>query len=172
LSDSLQDQLKALGLAGKKPDRGNRKRKNRPPQGAKNGEDSLSLSRAYALKARDEHRQADRARRKKQAEDRKRREINGRIRQIVGQHRLNMKEAEISRNFMFKGRIRKIYVTADQLKKLNEGELGVVYLSGGYHLLHREHVKSVIGLSREHVPDLGAGDDADGDYPVPDDLVW
>jgi uncharacterized protein YaiL (DUF2058 family) len=73
---------------------------------------------------------------------------------------------------MFKGRIRKIYVTAEQLKALNSGDLGIVYLSGGYHLLPAEQVESVRQLSAQHVPDLSVGSDEDGDYPVPDDLVW
>ena len=170
MSSSLQDQLKALGLAKDKPKKA-RHRPRKQPAGEKENE-SLSLRKAYALKEREEQRQADQARKRKQAEDRKRREINNQIKKSVNQHRVNRKDADIGRNFMFKGRIRKIYVTAEQLKALNSGDLGIVYLSGGYHLLPAEQVESVRQLSAHHVPDLSVGSDEDGDHPVPDDLVW
>ena len=73
---------------------------------------------------------------------------------------------------MFRGRIRKIAVTAEQLRALNGGELGIAYLSGAYHLLAAEHLEAVRQLSAEHVVDLEDGHHDDGDHPVPDDLVW
>ena len=57
--------------------------------------------------------------------------------------------------------------------RLDAGELGIVYLSGGYHLLAREHTEAVRRLSETHVPDLSVGtDDDDEEFPVPDDLIW
>jgi len=169
MSDSLQDQLKALGLARAKP-----KPKPKPepkPRGNK-GKEEFSLAKAFALKKRDEQNQADHARKKKLAEDRQRRQLNNEIRIIVKAHRLNRDDAEIGRNFMFRGRIRKIRVTPEQLKALNAGELGIAYLSGGYHLLANEHAKAVRLLSEEHVADLSTEAGDDGVHPVPDDLTW
>jgi uncharacterized protein YaiL (DUF2058 family) len=91
----------------------------------------MSLEKAYALKQRDERKQA-----------------------------------------MFRGRIRKIHVTPDQLKALNGGELGIAYLSGGYHLLAKKDLEAVRKLSAEHVIELESEVDDDGDHPVPDDLIW
>lgn len=180
MSDSLQDQLRALGLAKKQPRKnkvagnghGPRQKKQRPPlRDEKPGE--MSLERAYALKRREEQKQADKARRKKQAEDRQRRVLNSKIREIVKAGRLNRDDAEVARNFLFRGRIRKVNVTPDQLKQLNSGGLGIVYLSGGYHLLEPSQVDKVRGLSPEHVVDLDTNDsDEDEDFPVPDDLTW
>lgn len=73
---------------------------------------------------------------------------------------------------MFRGRIRKIHVTPEQLKALNAGELGIAYLSGGYHLLTNEHAEAVRQLSGEHVADLSTETEDDGDHPVPDGLDW
>ena len=87
-------------------------------------------------------------------------------------NRLNDPEAGLSRNFLFKGRIRKVNVTAEQLGALNDGRLGIVYLAGGYHILPPHIVEQVRSLSAEHVPDLAAGPDEDGQHPVPDDLIW
>jgi uncharacterized protein YaiL (DUF2058 family) len=179
MSDSLQDQLKALGLARDKPKKRQpgpaRKPRKSGPKPAGNGAgkpEELSLEKAYSLKRRDEQKQADQARKKKLAQDRQRRLLNNEIRKIVQAHRLNRNDAEIGRNFMFRGRIRKIRVTAEQLKTLNAGELGIVYLSGGYHLLANEHVEAVRLLSGEHVADLSVDSEDDGDHPVPDDINW
>ena len=172
MSDSLQDQLKALGLARAKP-KPKPKAKPKPKPKANKVKQEFSLEKAYALKKRDEQKQADHARKKKLAEDRQRRLLNNEIRNIVKANRLNKDDAEIARNFMFRGRIRKLHVTPEQLKALNAGELGIAYLSGGYHLLAKEHADAVHQLSADHVADLSVGsEDGDGDHPVPDDLSW
>lgn len=181
MGNSLQDQLKALGLAREKPARKQKAphapAKPRPKPVHKKPEDpgELSLEKAFALRKQAEKKQAEEARRKKIEEDRQRKLLNNAIREIVRTHRLNREDAEVGRNFMFRGRIRKIHVTPDQLKALNAGELGIAYLSGGYHLLAKEHADAVRQLSAEHVPDLGLGagpEDDDGEFPIPDDLIW
>ena len=176
MADSLQDQLRSLGLAknkAKKRPGKNTAKPRRPsasPGGGKGGE--VSLDQAYALRRREEQKQADRARKKKQAEDRQRREINRAIKAIVGAHRKNSEKADIARNFMFRNRIRKVYVTREQQGALGEGALGIVYLSGGYHLLEAEHLEAVRIISAEHVVDLPDDAEDEDDHPVPDDLVW
>ena len=177
---SLQDQLKALGLSRDKARAPEAKQSRKQGVGAAGASSArrsdssgeMSLEKAWALKASEEKQRADTARRDKQAEDRRRRLLNNEIRQIVQAHRLNRDDAEASRNFMFRGRIRKIRVTPEQLKALNGGELGIVYLSGTYHLMANEAVEAVRKLSGEHVVDFGDEGGNDGDHPVPDDLVW
>lgn len=190
MGKSLQDQLLSLGLARDKPEREkkNAGKKGRPekargaghkkrPAGGSgsHSEDKsaeLSLDRAYALRKKEEQQQAESARKFKQEEVRRRRRLNREIGAIVNNHRLNDPKAEVPRNFMYKGRIRKIYLTSEQLKALNTGELGIAYLTGSYHLLAHEHVEAVRQLSAEHVPDLSSESDDEEEFPVPDDLVW
>jgi uncharacterized protein YaiL (DUF2058 family) len=180
MSDSLKDQLLALGLAKQKqnPRKARNVQKKTGParksagDGQRNNAE-LSLEQAYALKRRDEQSRVDEARKKKQEEDRQRRLLNNAIRDIVKANRLNRDDAEVARNFMFRGRIRKVNVTPEQLKALNSGEMGIAYLSGGYHLLAKKHTDAVRTLSAEHVPDLEAGSSLDdGEHPVPEDLSW
>ena len=177
MSESLQDQLRALGLAkkGKKATRPERRKGPKQRKAGKGGSKSaeVSLDQAYALRRKEEQKQAGLARRKKQAEDRQRREINEAIRKIVKQHRLNDEKAEIARNFMYRGRIRKIYVTPEQQKALGSGELGIVYLTGGYHLLAPEVLDSVRRIAADHIVDLSPDSDKEEEeFPVPDDLTW
>ena len=183
MADSLQDQLRALGLAtepkrervdrknGKKAGRAGRQR---PTTGrsAPRADGELPLEQAWALRELEEQRQAQQARDRKRAEERRRREINHSIRSIVEAHRLNRDDAEIARNFMFRGRIRKLYVTSEQQQALSEGRLGIVYLAGGYHLLAAEQLDAVSRIDPGHVVDLGAASDDEDQFPVPDDLAW
>jgi uncharacterized protein YaiL (DUF2058 family) len=132
----------------------------------------MPLDKAWALREQSEKKQAEEARMRKQAEDRRRRQINGEIRKIVEACRQNREDAEIARNFLYKGRIRKVYVTAEQQQTLNQGALGIAYLTGGYHLLPLEALEAVRAISPEHVVDLAAESGDEDDVPVPDDLVW
>ncbi len=188
MSKSLQDQLLALGVAKPRPSDKARKAGMKPKQkpqqklqperkkpgatGSHTAPSDLSLEQAYRLREQQTKEQAEQARQRKRAEDRRRRQLNEEIRAIVEPHRLNHPDAELTRNFMYKGRIRKVNVTAEQLKAVNEGALGLVYFGGGYHILAPEYVEQVRRLSPEHVPDLSGSTDEDDEYPVPDDLVW
>ena len=179
MGDSLREQLRALGLAQEKPDRragrgrGSTKGKRRagkPAAAGSGGEPSLDE--AYALRAREERRAAERSRQAKLSEERRRREINEKIRRIVEDGRLNRDDASISRHFLYKGRILKIYVTAEQQRALADGQMGIVYLTGGYHLLAIEPLDQVRGISADHVVELQDGDPDENEHPVPDDLIW
>jgi len=123
--------------------------------------DDISLEQAYRIRESEEKSEKQKARERKMEEDRKRAVLNKQIRQIIDQHRLNLAEADEARYFLYKDRIRKVHVTAEQLLQMNEGKLGVVYLAGGYHLLSGEHIEAVRKLSPAHVPDLLAGADDD-----------
>jgi uncharacterized protein YaiL (DUF2058 family) len=179
MGDSLQDQLRALGLAQTRPaeeqrkQQPSRKESRRDQKKGSNSTGELPLDQAYALREREEQRQIQRTRQQKLDEDRRRRQVNKAIREIVAAHRQNRDDADIPRNFIFNGRIRKIYVSAEQQRALIAGELGIVYLSGSYHLLAPGALAAVREISSEHIVDLGlqAGED-DPEHPVPDDLVW
>ena len=181
MAESLQDQLRALGLAKERQKARNKppRRKGKPARGSKQspadggaGTD-MSLGKAWALRERSEKKTAEQARARKIEEDRKRREINKAIREIVKPNRLNKEGAELARNFMFRGRIRKVYVTPEQHQALGTGELGLVYLSGGYHVMDKEQVDAIRNIAADHVVDLSGGEDPEEEeFPVPDDLNW
>ena len=182
MSDSLQEQLRALGLvkkksAGRKKAGGKRPRgKADKRRGGKSAGGEPSLDEAYRLRAREERRAAERKKEEKRLRDLERRRINKQVQDIVEAHALNDKAAELKRNFMYKGRIRSVLCTPEQLRAVNAGDLGVAFLRGSYYLLAPEHVEAVRVISPDHVPDLGGPDqddpDDDDEYKVPDDLIW
>ena len=204
MSNSLRDQL--LGLGFKAPAKPERKHEAKPdskpgpkpgrkesgrPQHAKAGQgrphphgkrpprDDIDLAKAYAIRAQKEKDERVEAERLKQEEARKRREAKGRLSELLKDKALNVADADIARHFSYGGKIKRIYVTAPQLKALNAGELGVVQLDGRYLLVDAALLARAEDIFPPAValkvdPDAPAEADpyADPKYQVPDDLVW
>jgi len=205
MSDSLRDQLLGLGFkpapkperpAGKKPTGPNGKpaharqgesganKPQRPPHkpGAKPGarsREDIDLAKAYAMRAQREKDERIAAEAAKQEEARKRREARAKLTELVKDKSLNVIDADIARHFPYGGKIKRIYVTAEQLKALNAGELGVVQVDGRYLLVSIELIAQAeeifpAAIALKVDPNAPAEDDpyADPQYQVPDDLVW
>lgn len=201
MSDSLRDQLLGLGFKpAPKPERKPEQRgphpgkggkpgggkphpaqgKGRHPQGGKpHAREDIELAKAYAIRAQKEKDERIEAERVRQEEARLRREARAKLEEMLKDKALNRAEAEIARHFPYGGKIKRIYVTADQLKALNAGELGVVQLNGRYLLVAAPVLAEAEALFAPAValkvdPNAPAEEDpyADPKYQVPDDLVW
>ena len=206
MSGSLKDQLLGLGFKPAKPEgrrgkddaRAAGKRAGRPPagkgagrppkgkggsgqeprrRGAKPGE--IDLAKAYAIRAQREKQERIEAERRKQEEARKRREARAKLGTLLEGKALNAEDADIARHFEYGGKIKRVYVTAEQLKALNAGELGVLQHSGRYLLVTAAVLAEAEAIFAPAIalkvdPEAPAEDDpyADPKYQVPDDLVW
>jgi len=156
----------------------------RPPHkpGAKPGarsREDIDLAKAYAMRAQREKDERIAAEAAKQEEARKRREARAKLTELVKDKSLNVIDADIARHFPYGGKIKRIYVTAEQLKALNAGELGVVQVDGRYLLVSIELIAQAeeifpAAIALKVDPNAPAEDDpyADPQYQVPDDLVW
>ena len=141
--------------------------------------EEIDLAKAYALRAQREKDERIAAEAAKQEEARKRREARAKLAELVKDKALNIADADIARHFPYGGKIKRIYVSADQLKALNAGELGVLQLDGRYILVTAELVAQAeqifpAAIALKVDPNAPAEDDpyADPQYQVPDDLVW
>lgn len=206
MSNSLRDQLLGLGFKASTPERkpkpgkpaGNRGGQGKPGrgkpgahagkgQGRAHGkqegrprrQEEIDLAKAYALRAQQEKQERIAAEQARQEEARRRREAKAKLAEFLKDKALNDAEAEIARHFPYGGKIKRIYVTAEQLRALNAGELGVVQLDGRYLLVTAAHLAEAEAIFPQAIalkvdPDAPAGDDpyADPRYQVPDDLVW
>lgn len=203
MSDSLRDQLLGLGFkpapkpakpasrpAPKHPGDEDRRRQGNPGKpnrpsahtgkpraSAKTSE--MDLAKAYAIRAQQEKQERIEAERQKQEAARLRREAKARLAELVRDKALNQAEAEIARHFPYGGKIKRVYVTPEQLVRLNAGELGVLQLDGRYLLVTADILAQAEAIFPAAValrvdPDAPASDDpyADPKYQVPDDLVW
>lgn len=197
MSDSLRDQLLGLGFKpAPKPDRKPEKPAARtggrpkpaerrgkagaqPPRASKKSREEIDLAKAYALRAQREKDERIEAERQKQEAARQRREARAKLAELVQGKALNVADAEIARHFPYGGKIKRIYVTAEQLPALNAGELGVLQLDGRYLLVNAALLVQAEAIFPAAValkvdPDAPAEEDpyADPKYQVPDDLVW
>ena len=209
MSDSLRDQLLGLGFKpAPKPERKPEARKPdarrpgprppgkgaapaprtgpggkpRPSQGQSRNprsQEEIDLAKAYAIRAQREKDERIEAERVKQEEARLRREAKAKLEAFLKDKALNDAEADIARHFPYGGKIKRIYVNAEQLKALNAGALGVVQLNGRYLLVDAATLAEAEAVFPPAValkvdPDAPAADDpyADPKYQVPDDLVW
>ena len=155
----------------------------RPPQAAQGkptrSREEMDLAKAYAIRAQKEKDERIEAERLKQEEARLRREAKAKVDELLKGKSLNDAEADIARHFPYGGKIKRVYVNAEQLKALNAGELGVVQQNGRYVLVTSAVLAEAEALFSACValkvdPDAPAADDpyADPQYQVPDDLVW
>lgn len=153
----------------------------RPQQGPRKprSQEDIDLAKAYAIRAQKEKDERIEAERQKQEEARLRREARARLDELIKDKGLNDPAADIARHFPYGGKIKRIYVTADQLKALNAGELGVLQQNGRYILVTSALLAEAEAVFAPSValkvdPNAPAEDDpyADPQYQVPDDLVW
>lgn len=171
--------------AGKPGHAGKPAHANKPAHGGPQGsrkprsQEDIDLAKAYAIRAQKEKDERIEAERRKQEEARLRREAKARLDELIKDKGLNAPDADIARHFPYGGKIKRIYVTADQLKALNAGQLGVLQQNGRYLLVTAELLAEAEKIFAPAValkvdPDAPAGDDpyADPMYQVPDDLVW
>ncbi len=141
--------------------------------------EDIDLAKAYAIRAQREKDERIEAERQKQEEARRRREAKTQLAELLQGRALNDPAAEIARHFDYGDKIKRVYVTATQLKALNAGELGVVQLDGRYLLIDAALLAQAEAIFAPAIalkidPDAAAGDDpyADPQFQVPDDLVW
>lgn len=142
-------------------------------------QEDIDLAKAYAIRAQREKDERIEAERQKQEEARLRREARAKMEALIKDKGLNDPEADIARHFEYGGKIKRIYVNAEQLKALNAGELGVLQQNGRYilvtaALLAEAEAVFPPGVALKIDPAAPVADDpyADPQYQVPDDLVW
>ena len=206
MSNSLRDQLLGLGFKttpkpekkpepqrpakpGGKPEhkqhqgqRANPQQAQRPRQQtrpASKSQEEMDLAKAYALRSETEKQERIAAEKRKQEEAKLKRELKQRVQELLKDKAQNIESAEHVRHFEYNGKIRRVYVTPEQLSDLNKGVLGLVQLDGRYLIVNADiadQVKlllpSIVALQID--PNAPASDDPYSDplYQVPDDLVW
>jgi uncharacterized protein YaiL (DUF2058 family) len=182
MSESLRDQLLKSGIARQiktearaKPGKHERRppphqEQRQPPPKRERSE--IDLAKAYAI--RDSTERAERERMQREAEQRARekKERRQKLASLLAGKALNAADADIPRHFPHANKIRRIYVTAEQLPRLNGGELGVVQLAGRYLLVSSEIARGARDIDPEALVLLCDPHESAGEDDVPADLVW
>jgi len=192
MSESLRDQLLKSGLVSKiksearpqpaqRPHSGKPQRPHKPqhpqkpqPQGARppRRDGEIDLAKAYALRDRNERELREREQRAAEQRAREKKERKQKLAALLGSGVvLNDAGADIPRHFPHANKIRRIYVTAEQLPRLNGGELAVVQNGGRYLLVTRDTAVAAQAIDSEALVLLCDPHAVDEDG-IPADLVW
>jgi uncharacterized protein YaiL (DUF2058 family) len=191
MSESLRDQLLKSGLvrklrsetAAKAPrsespraDRSSaraqdRRSKPAPPGAPRNGGE-IDLAKAYALRDSNERAERERAQREAEQRAREKKERRQKLVALLDGKAQNAKDADIPRHFPHANKIRRVYVTAEQLPRLNGGELGIVQLAGRYLLVGRDIAEAARDIDADALVLLCDTQQQATDDDVPSDLIW
>lgn len=185
MSESLRDQLLKSGLVRKlkpeprpqppqRPSSGKPPKPSRPaPQGPRppRREGEIDLAKAYALRDKNEREQRIAEQRAAEQRAREKKERKQKLAALLGNAALNDAAAEIPRHFPHANKIRRLYVTAEQLPRLNGGELAIVQHTGRYLLVTRETGVAAQAIDPDALVLLCDPHAVDEDG-VPADLVW
>jgi uncharacterized protein YaiL (DUF2058 family) len=195
MSNSLKDQLMGLGFKNsptkpvetkpkanhKKPDykKPDYKKSVTPSKVPVNNTSEFDLAKAFALRQKDEQRLRDQAETEKQEQARLRRVVKEQVGLLLKDHVLNSPEADIARHFPYSGKIKRVYVTAQQLRAINAGELSVVQHLGKFCIVNtalalqvQALIPALLALHCDGTEQAVGDEYADPQFTVPDDLIW
>lgn len=177
MSESLRDQLLKAGFKpAPKPQAKPHPHKPAPrkPQAHQQQREAgePDLAQAFALRAKSDRAEREAAEREARAKADEKKERKRKLQELLAGKALNFDNADQVRNFEFAGKIRRVYVTKDQLAQINAGELGVVMHGGRALLVVAELVSQVQAIVPEAVALLVDPSAPVADDGVPDDLMW
>jgi uncharacterized protein YaiL (DUF2058 family) len=176
MGNSLQDQLLKAGLVDqKKLDQARRdKTKARRKKGAKQAAPKPAPTPEQLEKA-----ARDRELNQQREEVRRQREVAAQVRQLVRSHRhpRSEREDDIPFHFENKGKVKRIYVSAEAHRLIASGALMIVNDNGVFELVPKDIAEKIRQRNPSLVIDLPAdegpsADDPYAAYQIPDDLMW
>lgn len=180
---SLQDQLLKAGLVDqKKVAKANRDktRKDNLIRKTKSRKSVASTSQRPRL---DKKAQRDRELNQARQEAARGKELAAQAKQLIEDNRQVRTLGEHPYGFVYKRKVKKIFVTEAQKKQLVQGQLAIVtYVTNDgrkFELvpgpvaekIAQRDTSFIVGIRQQEESDMNA-DDSYADYPVPDDLTW
>ena len=176
---SLQDQLLKAGIIDKSKNQKVKKEKHKQHKQAPKGQVQEDEAKALAAKARAEKQEKDRQINQKKQQEAERKAIQAQIKQLVETSRLSREGAEQPYQFAHLKKVKKIYVTEEQQRRLAAGQLAIVALDELYELVPLKVAEKIAQRDEARVVLLNQDtanqiddDDPYADYQIPDDLMW
>lgn len=171
MSESLRDQLLKAGLGKKTVEKPKASKAQVRPQPPKRKEAEIDLAHAYAQRANVERTEREKAQREAERIAREKKERKQKLAALLTGKSLNAADADVPRHFPHGNKIRRIYCTAEQLGRLNSGELAVAQLAGRYLLVAREVALEAQAIEPDALV-LLCDPHAPSEDDVPADLMW
>ncbi|HEY9111374.1 MAG TPA: DUF2058 family protein [Rhodanobacteraceae bacterium] len=172
MSESLRDQLLKAGFKPSPPAQPSKHARHKPEPRKPREPGEPDLAKAFALRAKADRAEREAAEREAREKAAAKKERKRKLQELLGGKALNRDDAEQVRNFEFAGKIRRVYVTPEQLRQLNAGDLGVVMHNGRALIVARDIALEVQALAPDVVALLVNPNAPVADDGVPDDLMW
>jgi uncharacterized protein YaiL (DUF2058 family) len=172
MSESLRDQLLKAGFKPSPSAQPNKHARHKPEPRKPREPGEPDLAKAFALRAKADRAEREAAEREAREKAAAKKERKRKLQELLGGKALNRDDAEQVRNFEFAGKIRRVYVTPEQLRQLNAGDLGVVMHNGRALIVARDIALEVQALAPDVVALLVNPNAPVADDGVPDDLMW
>lgn len=172
MSESLRDQLLKAGFKPSPSAKPKQRVRHKPEPRKPREPAEPDLAKAFALRAQADRAEREAAEREAREKAAAKKERKRKLQALLAGKVLNRDAAEQVRNFEFAGKIRRVYVTPEQLVQLNLGELGVVMHGGRAWVVGRDIALEVQAIAPEAVALLVDPNAPTTDDGVPDDLMW
>ena len=186
---SLQEQLLKAGLVDKdklqKAEKEKQKQRNQSRKKAgKSAARKVDPKKAAAQKRHAERVARDRALEQKRKEVLDQKAIAAQVKQLIDLNKVERKNGEIPYSFVYRKKIKKIYIGETEKNLLTSGRLAIVTLvinheGRRFELVPTEVARKIAERDPDSVIELGendsdevAEDDPYADYKIPDDLTW
>jgi len=182
--ESLQDQLLKAGLVDKKGVNKAKKDKQKQSKVARNiGSRGTGKGKTAAQIAQVERADRDRELNQKKHRQAEQKAVFAQIKQLINLNKIDCEQGEIAYSFVYKNKVRKLYVTSAIKQQLSEGRLAIVRLVLDHERLFeivpavvaekiaQRDQNSVVQLNQK-ADGIDAEDDPYADYQIPDDLTW
>lgn len=179
MAGSLQDQLLKAGLVDKKKANKIQKQKHHEQkQAQKHNAQVVDEAKVNAEKARKEQQERDRELNRQRQEQVKQKELIAQAIQIIKHSQLpKTEDADVSYSFVQDSKVKKIFVTSEQVEHLSRGLLAIVALEDSFAVVPALAAQKI----QDRVPDWFVAvaekeeideDDPYKDFQIPDDLMW
>lgn len=178
---SLQDQLLKAGMVNAQKAKQVKKQKQKQAKQARHGDvEPNDDVKTAARKAQQEKADRDREINRQNQLVAEQKAIAAQIKQLVESHHLDRSAGEIGYQFVDNKKVKKLYVTAEQQRQLERGQVAIVSLSSDYELvpakiaekIQQRDGSTVVMLNERGNSVETDEDDPYADYVVPDDLMW
>lgn len=182
MGKSFQEQLLNLGLVEKKKVKEVRKEQHQKKK-QQTGKNTAVVDENLLLAQQAEEKKRARARQlnlEREAKLQKRAE-EGRIRQLIEEHKLPKDDRGIAYRFNVRGTIQRIFVSRDMADRLSDGRLAIVAQAERFEVIPRSVAEKIQASADAPFIILNASsataadhdpDDPYAEYKIPDDLMW